>query len=60
MLNYFKDIAMRFGHQSMGPIWNKYKVWILIGLAYTGFFFFKSFKALKQIVSNFQAKFVSS
>jgi len=42
-------------------IWNTYKVWILIGLAYTGFYFFKGFKGLKQIVPSCKSKkFISS
>jgi len=43
----------------MRRIWNDYKVWILIGLACTGFYFFKSYKSLKQIVSGLHKKFVS-
>ena len=43
----------------MRRIWNDYKVWILIGFVYTGFYFFKSYKSLKQIVSTLYTKFVS-
>jgi len=35
----------------MKRIWNNYKVWIIIGLAYAGFTFFKGYKLLKQMVS---------
>jgi len=38
-------------------IWNTYKVWVIIGLAYAGFYFFTSFKILKQIVSSLHTKF---
>jgi hypothetical protein len=34
----------------MKRIWNHYKVWIIIGLAYAGFFFFKVYKKFKQKV----------
>jgi hypothetical protein len=44
---------------NMRRIWNDYKVWILIGLAYTGFYFFKGYKTLKQIVSSLYTKLVS-
>ena len=40
----------------MRRIWNDYKVWILIGLAYTGFYFFKGYKILKQMVSGLYTK----
>jgi hypothetical protein len=40
----------------MRRLWNEYKVWIIIGLAYAGFYFFKGYKILKQMVS-FQSLF---
>jgi hypothetical protein len=43
----------------MRRIWNDYKVWILIGFLYTGFYFFKGYKALKQIGSGLHPKFAS-
>jgi hypothetical protein len=44
----------------MKRIWNEYKVWIIIGLAYAGFYLFKGFKVLKRISSNRQTKLISS
>jgi len=35
----------------MRRIWNNYKIWIIIGLAYTGFYSLKGYKILKQISS---------
>ncbi len=35
----------------MKRIWNTYKVWILIGIAFIDIYFFKSFKELKHIFS---------
>jgi len=40
----------------MRRIWNHYKVWILIGLIYTGYYFFKGYKTLKQIVTSHYTK----
>jgi hypothetical protein len=34
---------------NMKRIWNHSKVWILISLAYAGFYFFKVYKIFKQI-----------
>ena len=42
----------------MRRIWNNYKVWIIIGLAYTGFYLYKGYKNLKKIVSSLQPKVV--
>ena len=46
------EYILGFWNKSMRRIWNDYKVWVLIGLAYTGFYLFKGYKNLKQIVSN--------
>ena len=43
----------------MKRIWNNYKVWIIIGLAYCGFSFFKGYKILKQMVSTLYIKLAS-
>jgi hypothetical protein len=43
----------------MRRIWNDYKVWILIGLAYTGYYFFKGYKTLKPILSGIYKELVS-
>jgi len=45
-------------YQNMRRIWNNYKVWILIGIAYTGFYFFKGYKNLKKIISSLQPKII--
>jgi len=45
--------------KSMKSIWNDYKVWILIGFVYTGFFLLKNYKSLKQKFSTFHTKFIS-
>jgi hypothetical protein len=47
-------------NSKMKRIWNEYKVWIIIGLAYAGFYLFKGFKVLKRISSNRQTKLISS
>ena len=44
----------------MKRIWKDYKVWIIIGLAYTGFYFFKGYKILKQMVSILYTKLLPS
>ena len=43
----------------MRRIWNNYKVWIIIGLAYTGFSFFKAYKILKQMGADLYSKLAS-
>jgi hypothetical protein len=59
----FVDLAgedpLRFGYLNMKRIWNNYKVWIIIGLAYSGFSFFKGYKVLKQMVSILYRKLAS-
>jgi hypothetical protein len=42
----------------MRRIWNDYKIWILIGLAYLGFYSFKGYKILKQIIFDLYTKFI--
>jgi hypothetical protein len=44
---------------NMRRLWNECKVWIIIGLAYTGFNFFKGYKILKQMISILYTKLVS-
>ena len=60
----FVDFAKRrsikiWGYLNMRRIWNNYKVWIIIGLAYSGFSFFKGYKVLKQMVSILYRKLAS-
>jgi hypothetical protein len=43
----------------MRRLWKEYKVWIIIGLAYMGFYAFKGYKTLKQMVSVFYTKWAS-
>jgi hypothetical protein len=42
----------------MRYIWKVYKVWLLIGIVYTGYYLFKGYKNLKKIVSSLQPKIV--
>ena len=42
----------------MRRIWNDYKVWIIIALAYTDFYFIKGYKILKQLTFVLQTKFI--
>jgi hypothetical protein len=42
----------------MKRIWHDYKVCILIGLAYTGFYIFKTHKLLKQTVFGLYTKVI--
>ncbi len=44
---------------NMRRLWNEYKVWIIIGLAYIGFNFFKGYKILKQMLSILYTKWIS-
>jgi hypothetical protein len=43
----------------MRHLWNEYKVWIIIGLAYAGFYLFKGYKILKPMVSILYTKLAS-
>ena len=38
--------------------WNTYKVWLLIGLTYTGFYFLKGLKNLMPLISYFHSNFI--
>jgi hypothetical protein len=40
----------------MKRIWYNNKIWILIGIAYTGFYFFKGLKAFIRFGSRIQKK----
>jgi hypothetical protein len=40
----------------MKRLWKEYKVWIIIGFAYMGFYAFKGYKTVKQMVSVFYTK----
>jgi hypothetical protein len=44
---------------NMKRLWNEYKVWIIIGLAYTGFSIFKGYKITRQMVSTLYMKLAS-
>jgi hypothetical protein len=56
----FVDLAnkdpLRFEQIYMRHLWKEYKVWIIIGLAYMGFYAFKGYKTLKHMVSAFYTK----
>ncbi len=54
------QIMIQFMKRIMLRIWNTYKVWILIGIVYAGFYFIKGFKGLKQIVSSLYTKYFTS
>jgi hypothetical protein len=43
----------------MKRLWNEYKVWIIIGLAYIGFNLFKGYKISKHMVSILYAKLIA-
>jgi hypothetical protein len=59
----FVDLAdkdpLRFWRIYMRRFWKEYKVWIIIGLAYMGFYAFKAYKTLKQMASVFYTKWAS-
>ena len=38
----------------MRQIWKKYKVWILVGIVYTGILIYKSMRILRSFASRIQ------
>jgi len=45
---YLDNSQLLWRYNCMKKFWNTYKIWILIGLMYAGFFFLKIFKVLNS------------